>query len=256
MILALFLVLSTTTFLIGFCHNDSRPFIDASSIDDSPVIFGNDTLNLIVLNHTKNNLALAARGLFKRQPGQARSVNVCPQRGMPADYTHLRSSRCSRTRSPREFSIRCGSQRSANRPTDFLSRDGRCRGLEMCIDMVQNGILTAWCAPETSFEESLEARPKNRVSESVVSGTNRSGGENVEVILTTTNRRDTLYHAHHIMLVPSDSNENLLGPPSVCTSCSSLSFLHTPVGTANMEIHVIMKSIRDTANINGYVWTD
>ena len=169
---------------------------------------------------------------------------------MPAHYSRFRSSRCRRVSQPSEFIIDCESQSDA---ADRVRRVGQCDRPQMCIDTMQNGIQQAWCTSERTFVETLPTQATNRVLESIVHGANQRGREAIEVILTTS-QRQVFYAAFQISLAASDANGNILVPPTTCTSCSSLGFSRTPQGTAQFEVHVIMRKADDTADIHGFVW--
>lgn len=184
----------------------------------------------------------------------ARPVVSCRQPDMLRSCTEFRYSQCIRNRSPSEFKIQCGTPPRGPLISMTSTVEGLCRVHETCIDVDRGPGRVAWCASRPSLTAAFRGSRETPISRFIGHARNPRGGDIIQVILTRQNRRDELYEAFGIVIVPADRNENVLAPPSSCRFCSSLRFFQTPPGTTDIHILIIARSPEDAAVMSGYVW--
>ncbi|KAL9085373.1 MAG: hypothetical protein Q9165_007664 [Trypethelium subeluteriae] len=141
------------------------------------------------------------------------------------------------------------------RPPD-RTHNGKCRAKEFCVTKLDPGpesepIRTAWCVPATCFINLATAAVQTIVRQAEI---DREEEQQEQLMLALYEASD-LYEAAHMEVESVDSQDDPLGHPISCSSCSTLSYAQTPPdGTTKFRITVKMRSPEDAPDLHVLDW--
>ena len=258
-----------TCFSYALSQNLSNSCTNTSPTHDSPIIFGNETLNFIQLSNVsvsgKRQSAQDHSKVLKRQPNRARPVIVCPAGDMEPHFSIFKSSHCLRSsKDTKKFVGHCIRNSSGVLLVDSKCYIQECEAHEVCLDIPYAGKDVAWCVPRYEAYRKLlpsEIPFKNMPrSMSIPLGraSNRSPHLGVSVVLTQDRLldepTDQPFKASQITVLPVDRFGNHLQPPRTCTQCSSITLSTDLDQTHALEIHILMIKLSDEPMVNAFVW--